>query len=90
MKRRFLPPAVASRLIELGTLLAQGAEGHCFSCTRLFTISESKARIAQTFCSLSCERAFFRHNLKHLTLTDCRRILEQIESLLKLRERTRR
>ena len=34
---------IASRLIELGTMLAQGPEGHCFSCTRSFTVSESQA-----------------------------------------------
>ena len=91
---------IASRLIELGTMLAQGPEGRCFSCTRSFTVSESQAleadvelggaKIAQSFCSRRCERAFIRQNLKHLTRTDCSRILELIENLLKSSERTRR
>ena len=90
MKGRFLPPGVASRLIELGTMLAQGPEGRCFSCTRSFTVSESQAKIAQSFCSRRCERAFIRRNLKHLTQSDCSRILEKIELLLQSSERTRR
>ena len=90
MKGRFMPPGVASRLIELGTMLAQGAEGRCFSCTQSFNVSESPAKIAQSFCSRKCERAFIRQNLKHLTWTDCSRILELIENLLKSSERTRR
>ena len=81
---------IASRLIELGTMLAQGPEGRCFSCTRSFTVSESQAKIAQSFCSRSCERAFVRQNLKHLTQSDCSRILEKIELLLQSSQRTRR
>jgi len=39
---------IASRLIELGMMLAQGPEGRCFSCTRSFTVSESQAKVAHS------------------------------------------
>jgi len=81
---------IASCLVGLGTMLAQGLGGHCFSCSQSFNVSESGAKIAQSFCSRSCERAFVRQNLKHLTLTDCSRILEKIESLLESSQLTRR
>ena len=78
---------IASHLVGLGRTLTQGLGGHCFSCSRPFNVSESPAQIAQSFCSRSCERAFVRQNLKHLTLTDCSRILELIENLLQSSER---
>src|SRR5207247_11344233 len=80
---------IASRLIELGTMLAQGPEGRCFSCTQSFNVSESPAKVAQSFCSRRCERAFIRRNLKHLTRTDRSRILELIENLLQSSQRNR-
>src|SRR5207247_5001525 len=39
---------IASRLIELGMMLAQGPEGRCFSCTRSFAVSESQAKVAHS------------------------------------------
>jgi hypothetical protein len=75
-----------SNLIELAALLARGQEGRCFSCTRMFSMSQSRAAIPRSFCSQACEHTFIREHLKKLTLTDCARLLQRIETLLKPRE----
>jgi len=71
-----------SNLIGLAALLARGQEGRCFSCARIFNISQSRAKIPRSFCSQTCEHLFIREHLKLLTLTDCARLLLRIETLL--------
>jgi hypothetical protein len=84
--RRPWPLRYVSNLIGLTTLLARGQDGRCFSCTRMFNISQSRAEIPRSFCSQACEHTFIREHLKRLTLTDCARLLQRIETLLKPRE----
>jgi len=69
-------------LIKLAAVLSRGQEGRCFSCTRMFNISQSRAKIPRSFCSQTCEHGFIREHLKLLTLTDCAQILLRIERLL--------
>jgi hypothetical protein len=82
--RRPWPLRYISNLIGLSAMLAR--DGHCFSCSRIFNISQSRAEIPRSFCSQACEHTFIREQLKTLTLTDCARLLERIEMLLKPRQ----
>jgi hypothetical protein len=85
--RRPWPLRYISNLIGLATVLARGRDGCCFSCSRIFNISQSRAEIPRSFCSQTCEHLFIHESLQTLTLTDCARLLERIEMLLKPRER---
>ena len=80
--RRPWPMRFVLNLIKLAAVLSRGQEGRCFSCSRMFNISQSRAKIPRSFCSQTCEHGFIREHLKLLTLTDCAQILLRIERLL--------
>ena len=80
--RRPWPMRFGLNLIKLAAVLSRGQEGRCFSCARMFNISQSRAKIPRSFCSQTCEHVFIREHLKVLTLTDCARLLQRIGTLL--------
>ena len=80
--RRPWPMRFVLNLIKLAAVLSRGQEGRCFSCTRMFNISQSRAKIPRSCCSQTCEHVFIGKHLKLLTLTDCARLLQRIETLL--------
>jgi hypothetical protein len=80
--RRPWPMRFVLNLIKLAAVLSRCQEGQCFSCSRMFNISQSRAKIPRSFCSQTCEHLFIREHLKLLTLTDCARLLLRIETLL--------
>lgn len=84
--RRPWPMRFVLNLIKLAAVLSRGQEGRCFSCARMFNISQSRAKIPRSFCSQTCEDVFIREHLKLLTLTDCARLLQHIQTLLSPQE----
>lgn len=84
--RRPWPMRFVLNLIKLAAVLSRGQEGRCFSCARMFNIAQSRAKIPRSFCSQTCEHVFIRDHLKVLTLTDCARLLQRIETLLSPQE----
>jgi hypothetical protein len=73
-------------VVELGVTLA-GAEdndrpGLCSQCQGFRVARISSARYANIFCSTECEREFISAALASITVDDCIRMHQRLESLL--------
>jgi len=77
-----IPTGSASQVTHLGSVLAQGSEGQCLSCSQLLPTDTSPAILSRVFCSPGCERAYISDNLNNISLKDCNRILARIDALL--------
>jgi hypothetical protein len=85
--RRSLGTSAAAKLIELGAALAaadSGASipGFCFHCLAPGNAHNSTAQFPNVFCSEQCEQEFVRAALPSLTVEDCIRMHDRLETLL--------
>ncbi len=82
-----LSKPAASTLIELGARLAEVASGTptpglCSGCRNYRDPRTSTAQCRNLFCSQRCEQEFVRNALAPVTLGDCIRIQERLDTLL--------
>jgi hypothetical protein len=82
MTTRQVPTGIASQVTHLGSVLAQGSEGHCISCFQVLPTDPSPAILNRVFCSHDCERVYISDKLKNLSLKNRNRILARIDALL--------
>jgi hypothetical protein len=86
-QRASLGTSAAAKLIELGRALA-GAELSasfpriCYQCGVPGSSNNSTAQCPKVFCSEQCEQEFVRAALASLTLEDCIRMQQRLETLL--------
>ena len=79
--------SAGATVIELGITLC-GAEsslatpGRCLRCRGSQDPQRSTSQYPKVFCSEHCEQAFIRTALASLTLEDCIRMHERLETLL--------
>jgi len=79
--------SAAARLIELGRAFAcaessASTRGSCFHCMGPRSSYSSTARFPSVFCSEQCERQFIRDAIASVSVEDCIRIQNRLESLL--------
>jgi hypothetical protein len=82
-----LETSAAAKLIELGVALARAESsasipGFCFHCLAPRNAHSSTAQFPNVFCSEQCEQQFVRVALASLTVEDCIRMHDRLETLL--------
>ena len=83
---RFTGKSAGAAVVQLGVMLA-GAEsknlpGLCSRCQGYRNPQSSSARYPSIFCSEQCEREFISAALASITVDDCIRIHQRLDSLL--------
>lgn len=82
-----LGTSAAARLIKLGVALTNADSsasipGFCFCCLAPRNPHSSTAQFPRVFCSEQCEQKFVRTALATLTIEDCIRMHDRLETLL--------
>jgi hypothetical protein len=85
--KRILEKSAGATLVEVGATIAgvglsHAIPGLCSRCRSDRNLQSSTAQHPEVFCSAQCELEFIRIALASITLEDCVRMHQRLESLL--------